>query len=264
MLPSIFRQIQIGHHFDSLVCFNPGVASVVGHTTTNSWRGMGLAAPLVDSGVANHGFWCQTMVNANILFRMWLQTRTWYRQSSSHAQEGSDTGRSAIVWEACTGLHEPLQLQHYSPHQQLEWETAAPTQANVSPTTCLLRRLVMRRNRWPHCRLPSCWGAAAGTHASSTMPTSRPLFPQLSRDDSWFLLMAGLFESTPSPLLYCPASRTTLVATRFWVVMICPIIKCLTVLEFSFYFVWFVFIHHNFQFYFKLCTYCNILDIYLS
>ena len=30
-----------------------------------------------------------------------------------------------------------------------------------------------------------------------------------------------------------------------------------------FYFVWFVFIHHNFQVYFKLCTYCNILDIYL-
>ena len=36
---------------------------------------------------------------------------------------------------------------------------------------------------------------------------------------------------------------------------------CIRVL---FYFVWFVFIHHNFQFYFKLCTYCNILDIYLS
>ena len=31
-----------------------------------------------------------------------------------------------------------------------------------------------------------------------------------------------------------------------------------------FYFVWFVFIHHNFQCYFELCTYCNILDIYLS
>ena len=31
-----------------------------------------------------------------------------------------------------------------------------------------------------------------------------------------------------------------------------------------FYFVWFVFIHHNFQFHFKLCTYCNILDINLS
>ena len=31
-----------------------------------------------------------------------------------------------------------------------------------------------------------------------------------------------------------------------------------------FSFVWFVFIHHNFQFDFKLCTYCNILDIYLS
>ena len=31
-----------------------------------------------------------------------------------------------------------------------------------------------------------------------------------------------------------------------------------------FYFVWFVFIYHNFQFYFELCTYYNILDIYLS
>ena len=62
----------------------------------------------------------------------------------------------------------------------------------------------------------------------------------------------------------CPACRTTLIATRFWVVMICPIIKCLTVLRVFFYFVWFVFIHHNFQFYFELCTYCNILHIYLS
>ena len=25
-----------------------------------------------------------------------------------------------------------------------------------------------------------------------------------------------------------------------------------------------MFIHHNFQFCFELCTYCNILDIYLS
>ena len=32
----------------------------------------------------------------------------------------------------------------------------------------------------------------------------------------------------------CPACRTYEIATRFWVVAICPIIKCLTVLEFSF------------------------------
>ena len=32
----------------------------------------------------------------------------------------------------------------------------------------------------------------------------------------------------------CPACRTSLIATRFWVVVICPIIKCLTVLEFYF------------------------------
>ena len=66
------------------------------------------------------------------------------------------------------------------------------------------------------------------------------------------------------PRIHCPACRTSLIATRFWVVMICPIIKCLTVLRVFFYFVWFVFIRHNFQFYFELCTYCNILDIYLS
>ena len=35
-------------------------------------------------------------------------------------------------------------------------------------------------------------------------------------------------------LNHCPACRTYLIATRFWVVVICPIIKCLTVLEFSF------------------------------
>ena len=33
---------------------------------------------------------------------------------------------------------------------------------------------------------------------------------------------------------FCPACQTSLIATRFWVVVICPIIKCLTVLEFSF------------------------------
>ena len=36
------------------------------------------------------------------------------------------------------------------------------------------------------------------------------------------------------PWPYCPACRTFLIATRFWVVVICPIIKCLTVLVFSF------------------------------
>ena len=35
-------------------------------------------------------------------------------------------------------------------------------------------------------------------------------------------------------VLHCPACRTSFIATRFWVVVICPFIKCLTVLEFSF------------------------------
>ena len=45
-----------------------------------------------------------------------------------------------------------------------------------------------------------------------------------------------MFLSTTKTNIYfcCPACRTYLIATRFWMVMICPIIKCLTVLEFSF------------------------------
>ena len=62
----------------------------------------------------------------------------------------------------------------------------------------------------------------------------------------------------------CPASRTTLVATRFRVAAICPIIQVPHCIRVFFYFVWFVFIYHIFHFYYELCTYCNILDIYLS
>ena len=66
----------------------------------------------------------------------------------------------------------------------------------------------------------------------------------------------------PSP--HCPACRTTFIATRFRVAVICPIIPVPHCIRVFFYFVWFVFINHIFQFYYELCTYCNILDIYLS
>ena len=73
------------------------------------------------------------------------------------------------------------------------------------------------------------------------------------------------FETLSSPLWrHCPASRTTLVARRFRVAAICPIIQVPHCIRVFFYFVWFVFINHIFQFYYELCTYCNILDIYLS
>ena len=62
----------------------------------------------------------------------------------------------------------------------------------------------------------------------------------------------------------CPACRTTSVATRFRVALICPIIQVPHCIRVFFYFIWFVFINHIFQFYYELCTYCNILDIYLS
>ena len=110
---------------------------------------------------------------------------------------------------------------------------------------------------WSHKRMPMM--QRENSPVTQTTPE-----PTLSSWGGWPR------EKFPPPLAtrqarsYCPACRTTLIATRFWVVMICPIIKCLTVLRVFFYFVWFVFIHHNFQFYFELCTYCDILDIYLS
>ena len=45
----------------------------------------------------------------------------------------------------------------------------------------------------------------------------------------------------------CPASRTTLVATRFRVAVICPIIQVPHCIRAFFYFVWFVFINHIFS-----------------
>ena len=63
---------------------------------------------------------------------------------------------------------------------------------------------------------------------------------------------------------FCPACRTTFIATRFRVAVICPIIPVPHCIRVFFYFVWFVFINHIFQLYYELCTYCNILDIYLS
>ena len=75
-----------------------------------------------------------------------------------------------------------------------------------------------------------------------------------------YLFTLGITIDCP----YCPASRTTLVATRFRVAVICPIIQVPHCIRVFFYFVWFVFINHIFQFYYELCTYCNILDIYLS
>ena len=86
--------------------------------------------------------------------------------------------------------------------------------------------------------------------------------------NGWRYSMRFDHNGTRNPVLfvncYCPACRTTLIATRFRVAVICPIIQVPHCIRVFFYFVWFVFINHIFQFYNELCTYCNILDIYLS
>ena len=113
----------------------------------------------------------------------------------------------------------------------------------------------------------------------STKAISHPLVRQLLHNETALIQIAAklpvllVFTFNPWTTRYsffiffkyhCPASRTTLVATRFRVAVICPIIQVLHCIRVFFYFVWFVFINHIFQFYYELCTYCNILDIYLS
>ena len=85
----------------------------------------------------------------------------------------------------------------------------------------------------------------------------------------WNLIFASTYIFVHWSEIYwdmscCPACRTTFIATRFRVAVICPIIPVPHCIRVFFYFVWFVFINHIFQFYYELCTYCNILDIYLS
>ena len=84
------------------------------------------------------------------------------------------------------------------------------------------------------------------------------------RGKCFHLMTSSCVVSPWEQTAHCPACRTTLVATRFRVAVICPIIQVPHCIRVFFYFVWFVFINHIFQFYYELCTYCNILDIYLS
>ena len=80
----------------------------------------------------------------------------------------------------------------------------------------------------------------------------------------WCHMSVMVSQTHSNTTIHCPACRTTLVATRFRVAVIRPIIQVPHCIRVFFYFVWFVFINHIFQFYYELCTYCNILDIYLS
>ena len=80
----------------------------------------------------------------------------------------------------------------------------------------------------------------------------------------WPILLSDERTAVGQWIYFCPACRTTLIATRFRVAVICPIIQVPHCIRVFFYFVWFVFINHIFQSYYELCTYCNILDIYLS
>ena len=76
----------------------------------------------------------------------------------------------------------------------------------------------------------------------------RPILPKLGHPQ-WIVgyYLSGVLDLWDrNKILRCGDLSHLLVPDCIWV---------------FFYFVWFVFIHHSFQFYFEWCTYCNILDI---
>ena len=149
--------------------------------------------------------------------------------------------------------------------------------SNHQPHGCLLNRLFRRRSRKTSKLLVTglCAGNSPGTGDFPAQMASNAenvsiwwrhhecgnltmiLFVFFNK---WISILVSISDRS---VHYCPACRTTLITTRFWVVLICPIIKCLNVLEFSFILLDLCLFITIFQFYFKLCTYCNILDIYL-
>ena len=79
--------------------------------------------------------------------------------------------------------------------------------------------------RW----FPKPWRSFIWRHCNDSIHYS--LTTELGRSTGWMVCWRFTDKSA---IFHCPACRTSLIATRFWVVVICPIIKCLTVLEFSF------------------------------
>ena len=83
---------------------------------------------------------------------------------------------------------------------------------------------------------PFCSGLAIIFRLTPEIGVTKPIFHLC-----WFSTFSRINKTRLACLYivitsrsYCPACRTSLIATKFWVVVICPIIKRLTVLEFSF------------------------------
>ena len=117
-------------------------------------------------------------------------------------------------------------------------------------------------NETPNARVTSLWWKTSRFHITDPLLGNSPKGSVVWNYDVFFVVVMNKLLSKQSGC--CPACRTTLVATRFRVAVICPIIQVPHCIRVFCYFVWFVFINHIFQFHYELCTYCNILDIYLS
>ena len=130
---------------------------------------------------------------------------------------------------------------HYLGANELIYSQTVAEPTDFSLVVCMASNLIFRKQRY------------SGRRRSYIYPTCKCRIAISSTS------VRGLCRQG-----YCPACRTTLIATRFRVAVICPIIQVPHSIRVFFYFVWFVFINHIFQFYNELCTYSNILDIYLS
>ena len=166
-----------------------------------------------------------------------------------------------------------LTMMLWISHQRsLEWYEQSTRRVGVLASLCFTWWYWWLNSLWPS---DTIWRHKSGSTLAQVMACCLKA-PSHYLNQCWFIISEVQWHPSeskiPQPsvteislkITNCPACRTTLVATRFRVAVICPIIQVPHCIRVFFYFVWFVFINHIFQFYYELCTYCNILDIYLS
>ena len=114
--------------------------------------------------------------------------------------------------------------------------------------------------RWHLCiESGPWWWPAPVTHRQNRKEKKRKEKPcyfrqvlSIDTENPYQLSKVSNINIMSTSISYCPACRTTFIATRFRVAVICPIIPVPHCIRVFFYFVWFVFINHIFQFYYEL------------
>ena len=120
----------------------------------------------------------------------------------------------------------------HGPH---EWPTCVPLMGHTWAATNGSHWSMPQFSTWGPCVFPLKGPTWDPRETHVCLPSVLPMLGQYVITITIMGPHMGCHVCLPSalPMCDCPACRTYEIATRFWVVVICPIIKCLIVLEFS-------------------------------